>query len=55
MEDDLKIKDDIKKLRHKEHGLKNIAWKKFVDDFSAWQAQQNWPKTGNVISCLIRK
>ena len=29
--------------------------KKFVDDFSAWQARRNWPETGNVISCLSRK
>ena len=23
-----------------------------LDDSSAWQAQQNWPKTGNAIRCL---
>ena len=55
-EDDLKNEDILKNEDNTKMCMASTTLsEKIVDDSSAWQAQQNWPKIGNAISCLSRK
>ena len=48
-EDDLKNEDNPKNEDILRNEVKTTLPEKIVDDSLAWQAQRNWPKTGNAI------
>ena len=55
MTDDLKNEDILKNEDNTKNTASTTLPEKIVDDSSAWQAQRNWPKTGNAISYLSQK
>ena len=54
-EDDVNNEDNPQIGDMWQYKVHHLLTEKIVDDSSPWQAQYNWPQTGNDISCLNRK